>query len=95
VDPLDSSVSGGRLYGPAVDESIAQVQAVLDEHIGASAGRCGACGGPPGVCQMYLKASRAFAWSGHLPKRRPGATLAPAGSWAAFGWFTDLAEPQR
>jgi hypothetical protein len=44
---------------------------------------------------MYLKASRAFAWSGHLPKRRPGATLAPAGSWAAFGWFTDLAEPQR
>ena len=92
MDPL---AAGSRVYGPAIDESLARVQAVLDEHIGASAGRCATCGGPAGVCQPYLSASREFAWSGHLPKRRPGATLAPAGSWAEFGWFTDLAERQR
>jgi hypothetical protein len=70
VEPLP-----GKVYGQDVAAMLAGIQAVLDEHVGASAGRCAVCGGP-GPCQLYLKASRAFAWSGHLPRRRPGATLA-------------------
>jgi len=68
------TVAVGRVYGEHVAENLSQVQAILDEHVGASAGRCALCGGPD-PCRPYLMASRAFAWSGHLPRRRPGATL--------------------
>src|SRR6266545_1113015 len=59
----------GRVYGSGVTEALARVQSILDVHVGASAGRCAVCG--PGTCQTYLKASRTFAWSGHLPRRLP------------------------
>lgn len=65
------------MYGQDVATVLVDLQAVLDEHVGASAGRCTICGGPD-PCLPYLKASRAFAWSGHLPRRRPGATLTTA-----------------
>jgi hypothetical protein len=69
-----SESARGRVYGPGVFESLAEVQIILDAHVGASGGRCAVCGPGAGVCQPYLRASRAFAWSGHLPRRRPGLT---------------------
>jgi hypothetical protein len=72
VEPLP-----GKVYGQDVATVLADLQVVLDEHVGASAGRCTICGGPE-PCRPYLTASRAFAWSGHLPRRRPGATLTTA-----------------
>jgi hypothetical protein len=86
--PVARAVAGGRVYGPGIDRALADLQAILDRHIGASAGRCGICGGGPGICGPYVKASKAFAWSGHLPQRRPGATLAQVGSSAVFGWLS-------
>ncbi len=76
----------GRVYGSGVTEALARVQSILDVHVGASAGRCAVCG--PGTCQTYLKASRTFAWSGHLPRRRPGATLPAQDTGTGFGWLT-------
>jgi hypothetical protein len=76
---------GGRVYGSGVAEVLDRVQSLLDEHIGASAGRCMVCG--LGTCQTYLKASRVFAWSGHLPHRTPGATLPAQGAATRFGWL--------
>jgi hypothetical protein len=84
----------GKVYGPGIDDAVAAVQAVLDEHVGASAGRCGVCGGPD-MCGPYVNASKAFAWSGHLPRRRPGATLSGAterGSWP--GWLPGPGSPR-
>jgi hypothetical protein len=82
---MTAKMVGGRVYGPGVLEGLAQVQTILDEHIGASAGRCMVCGF--GTCQTYLKASRVFAWSGHLPHRTPGATLPAQGPAIRFGWL--------
>jgi hypothetical protein len=82
-----SEVVRGRVYGPGVAESLAEVQTILDAHVGASGGRCAVCGA--GVCQPYLRAGRVFAWSGHLPRRRPGLTrpeLAGARLAAAGGF---------
>jgi hypothetical protein len=67
-------VTGEGVYGETVTATLGEVQAVLDEHVGASAGRCAICGGP-GPCRPYLLASNVFARSGQLPRRRPGATL--------------------
>ena len=36
----------GKVYGQDVATVLADLQAVLDEHVGASAGRCTICGGP-------------------------------------------------
>jgi hypothetical protein len=83
------SALSATYYTAYAHERTREAQATIDRHaVSAYTGCCLACG-RLGPCGERLAAEQTLLRYARLPRRRPGATLAPAeGGVAGFAWFT-------